>query len=152
MLSYISSQFQTVLYTHSTNVISFRVYSKSKARHFCKFTIARLFFSFQCYVIVTKCDNCHFHNTTRNQTNNTSLSLNLSCGNTYTFTVRAITRYCSSPGSETSVSTKSQADAVTNLVVRLHHYTKGNNWFLLTWSPPKNIQAATIKVGNKLLL
>ena len=78
----------------------------------------------------------------------TSLSLNLSCGRTYTFTVRAVTRFHTVAESKVTVSIKPQAGPVTNLAIKVVAENNDTDGFLLMWGPPKNAKTTSIKVGD----
>lgn len=102
-------------------------------------------------MVITECVNCRFHNTIRRLTSNTNIDLDLLCGHTYTFSVRVVTSKGSSADKKTSMSINPQAASVVrNLAVEFLPGNKGIGGFRLTWDPPHNVKAATIKVGDKL--
>ena len=79
------------------------------------------------------------------------MDLDLLCGHTYNFSVKVVTSKGISADKKTSISINPQAaGAVQNLAVRFLPGNKGVGGFLLTWDPPQNVKAATIKVGDKL--
>ena len=98
-------------------------------------------------MVITACPNCSSFEPIRSKINGTSLSQNLSCGQTYVFTVTAVTQLEASTPIQTYVQLKPAAiGPIANLTVK---YFPGNlsdvvsdesfDRFLLTWDPPKNL-------------
>lgn len=107
----------------------------------------------QYYVVITRCSSCGRFDSIRRRINGTSLSQNLSCGQTYVFTVTAVTLLESSTARQTQISLTSANVAVENLTVsyfpaNLSDVITDAWWdrFLLTWDPPKNLSPDKIQV------
>ena len=106
--------------------------------------------------MITACPNCSNFEPIRTKINVTitSLSQNLSCGQTYVFTVTAVTKLEVSTARQTSLQLEPAAiEPVTNLTVK---YIPGNfsdeSWdrFQVTWDPPKNLSPRRIQVQRSL--
>lgn len=113
----------------------------------------------QYYLVIIRCQKCDAFDPIRKTLNETSLSLNLSCGQTYEFTVKAFTQLESSADSNAIVSLKpANVERVANLTIK---YFPGNlsldeesdefsDRFLLTWDPPENLKAGEFEVYRSL--
>ena len=103
---------------------------------------------------------CVDFDTRRTMVNDTSLRQNLPCGQTYVFTIRAVTQLEAGAASHATLSLKpADIEPVTNLAVK-YLPRSGNisnissvvnpdeSWdrFILTWDPPKNFSADKIEV------
>ena len=104
-------------------------------------------------MVITRCSSCGSFDSIRRKINGTSLSQNLSCGQTYVFTVTAVTQLESSTVAQTQISLTSADVAVENLTVNyfqanLSDVITDESWdrFLLTWDPPKNLSPDKIQV------
>jgi len=101
----------------------------------------------QYYVVITTCPNCSSFDPIRTKINGTSLSQNLSCGQTYIFTVTAVTQLEASAPIQIYVTLRPVAiGPVANLTVKyfpgkLSDVVSDESFdrFLLTWDPPKNL-------------
>ena len=120
-----------------------------------------LSFFFQHYIVVIECELC---STIREEVNQTNYSRsNLTCGNLYSFTVRALTT-SGMLTAESNVTIKidpANVGPVKNLKVQfMSGYHNGHNFsynasypdvwlpdrFLLTWDPPAGEASASIAV------
>ena len=111
-------------------------------------------------MVITKCPRCGNFDPIRTITNETSLSQTLPCGQTYVFSVSAITQLEASAASQVTLSLKKvSVEPVSNFTVKYFPgYLNGSGFihdkdriksvdrFLLTWDPPKALAAASIQV------
>ena len=123
----------------------------------CRCHLLYIFYLFlQYYVVVTTCPNCsgHFRLSAKIY-NETSFNQSLYCGQTFDFTVTAVTTHLgSSNPSKTSVSlTSADVGLVANLIVNYVpanlsdvNIEKHSDRFLLTWDPPKHFSQDKIQV------
>ena len=116
-------------------------------------------------MIITVCPRCGNFDPIRTVVNTTSFNQTLSCGQTYVFTVTAVTKLEVSAASQVTLALKPvSVEPVSNLTVKYFPgYLDGSgfipdkDWiksvdrFLLTWDPPKTLAAASIQVQCRSL-
>ena len=77
----------------------------------------------------------------------------LSCGNNYTFSVRAVINDTSGTEKTANISLQSDVGAVVDLAVSVISFNKSQEsdraegGFLLTWNKPKNVDVSEIEVS-----
>ncbi len=112
-------------------------------------------------MVVIDCARCGFFEPIRTRVvNQTSFSQILPCGETYTFTVSAVTKLEASTDSQVTYTVETTVETVENLAVTFipgkHNgsevsptddiITQIDDKFVLTWDPPVKLSSSSIQV------